>query len=144
MAVITRYHTQWAAQFYTAAELSRRGYTVALTLGNAPGADLFARSPRGTDFVVQAKGLQRRGDWRMRQPRSTDPALYILVAVPAGERAQAGKARFFLLSQAEVRARMGAYLRARRRRRTPKATWQPAIRWQDATPHENRWDKLPS
>lgn len=32
----TRYRTQWLTQLYTAAELTRRGYLLSLTLGNAP------------------------------------------------------------------------------------------------------------
>jgi hypothetical protein len=52
-----RYKTQWAAQFYAAAELTRRGYLVSLTLGNAPVADLLAVSPSGKHFMVDVKGL---------------------------------------------------------------------------------------
>ena len=34
--------TQWAAQFLTAAELVRRGYTVSFTMGNSTPVSLLA------------------------------------------------------------------------------------------------------
>ena len=37
---LKRYCVQWAAQFFVAAELTRRGYIVSFTLGNAPETDL--------------------------------------------------------------------------------------------------------
>jgi len=40
-----KYLPQWACQFYAAAELTRRGYLVSLTFGNAPVADLLVVNP---------------------------------------------------------------------------------------------------
>jgi hypothetical protein len=54
------YHTQWAAQFAIAAELSRRGYTVALTLGNARALDIICTAPSGLTFRVEVKGTASR------------------------------------------------------------------------------------
>lgn len=50
-----RYQTQWAGQFYVAAELTRRGYIVSFTLGNAPTTDLLARVPEGEAFSVEVQ-----------------------------------------------------------------------------------------
>ena len=55
-----RYQTQWAGQFYVAAELTRRGYLVSLTLGNAPVVDLLVVSPDGEHFGVDVKGQSTR------------------------------------------------------------------------------------
>lgn len=58
-----KYQSQWAAQFYAAAELTRRGYLISLTLGNAPRSDLLAVSPKGTQFKVQVKGQAVQSSW---------------------------------------------------------------------------------
>jgi hypothetical protein len=44
-----------AGTFAVAAELSRRGYDVALTLGNTPSIDVLCASPTGRPFKVQVK-----------------------------------------------------------------------------------------
>ena len=78
----TRYRTQWAAQFYTAAELTRRGYLVPLTFGNAPVSDLLVKSPNGSQFTVDVKGQSTRNFWLI-QPRMPDPRhFFILVFLP--------------------------------------------------------------
>jgi hypothetical protein len=141
MAAITRHHTQWAAQFYAAAELSRRGYLVSLTLGHAPATDLLAKSPRGAPLYVEVKGQQGKSDWFIRRPEGDD-TVYLLVAVPTRELAKPGIPRFFIMSPSEIRAAMDAYLKDRRARGTTDAKWQSAVRWRDAECHEDRWDKL--
>ena len=59
-AQATRYKTQWATQFYAAAELTRRGYLVSLTFGNAAVSDLHVQSPDGVLFTVDVKGQSSR------------------------------------------------------------------------------------
>jgi len=51
-----KYFTQWASQFYVAAELVRRGYLVSLSFGNAPVVDLLVQSPKGILFTIDVKG----------------------------------------------------------------------------------------
>jgi hypothetical protein len=60
--------TEWAAVFLTSAELVRRGYVVALTMGNrTPIADLMVGRPEsGKQFWVDVKGMfGRSGGWFM-------------------------------------------------------------------------------
>ena len=52
-----KYQTQWASQFFAAAELIRRGDQVALTLGNAPVTDLLVVSPEGIHTRNTSKHL---------------------------------------------------------------------------------------
>lgn len=52
--------TQWTGQFGVAHEMSRRGYVVAHTIGNTPGADLFCQSPTGKQFPVEVKTATTR------------------------------------------------------------------------------------
>lgn len=54
------YKTQWAGQFGVAHELTRRGYLVAFTTGNAPRVDLLCQSPSRVPFSVQVKSLSSK------------------------------------------------------------------------------------
>jgi len=53
-----RYKTQWAGQFYVAAELVKRGYFVGLTMGNADETDIIAKSPGNVHFSVEVKSVK--------------------------------------------------------------------------------------
>jgi hypothetical protein len=56
----TGHQTQWAGQFGVAHEMTRRGYLVTFTMGNAPTADLLCKSPGGKEFSVQVKSLKTK------------------------------------------------------------------------------------
>ena len=61
-----------SGEYFAAAELSRRGFLVTLTRGNAPGVDLLAYHPTSQKTVaIQVKtalgGKQPRGQWIMNQ-----------------------------------------------------------------------------
>jgi hypothetical protein len=142
MARLARYHSQWAAQFYVAAELSRRGYVVAPTLGHAPATDLLAQTPTGQTFAIEVKGQQGHSDWFIQKPSRTSATVYVLVAVPTADPERPGAPRFFLLTARDVRVAMGRYLKDRKRRGTSMERWKWAIRWKDALPHENAWSKV--
>jgi hypothetical protein len=50
--------SQWPAQFATAAELARRGYSVAFFLGNEPIHDALVRGTSASNqFPLQVKGF---------------------------------------------------------------------------------------
>src|SRR5947208_4587983 len=73
-----------AGEYFVAAELYRRGYSVAITLGNAKAIDLFAE--RGARTVnVQVKAIRGRGSvgWPMMAGSVTDGVVYIFVCVNA-------------------------------------------------------------
>jgi len=67
------HRTQWAAQFAVASELCKRGYEVALTMGNHPVIDLMVVSPEGVPFLVEVKGQYKKNSWpvRMKKARQT-------------------------------------------------------------------------
>ena len=56
----TGHQTQWAGQFGVAREMTRRGYLVTFTMGNAPTTDLLCKSPQGIEFSVQVKSLKTK------------------------------------------------------------------------------------
>lgn len=138
------HRTQWTAQFLVAAELARRGYTVAFTMGNrTPVADLMVAhvSERGVQFLVNVKGLAGRSTWLVE--REGEPIVkdlyYILVSVGA----RRSEDQFFILSQAEVREEV----LKEKKRRGGKGALDPrgfqGFPFHIADPFKDRWERLP-
>ena len=131
----SRYHTQWAAQFYAAAELTRRGYLVAFTLGNAKASDLLVSCDSGDNFVVEVKGLSRSNFWLFRRVHPRGDLFYIFVALGnVGEHP-----RFNILSSAEAMAEYDDYKRSYPQMQGDM--W--GMKWTTAFKYEDQWEKLP-
>ncbi len=79
-----KYQTQWAGQYGVAHELTRRGYLVSFTIGNAPKTDLICTSPSGKDFSVQVKSLKSKNYFLYQESLlSVESDLYyVFVLVP--------------------------------------------------------------
>lgn len=98
-----RHQTQWTGQFGAACELTRRGYLVTLTMGNAPAADLLCKSPNGTCFSLQIKSNSSKNYFLYQKSFLTsDTALhFVFVLVPAAlDRAP----EYFVLDNAQFQA----------------------------------------
>jgi len=134
-----RYHTQWSAQFFAAAELTRRGYLVSLTLGNAPAIDLVVVSPKGTHFAVDVKGLSSPNFWLIAE-RLCQPDLYfMLVHVPASD----DHPDFYILRSESV---MTEIAKLRQQTLDSGKKWVESgagLNWGAALPFKDRWDLLP-
>jgi len=122
------YQTQWAAQFAVASELCKRGYQVALTMGNHPAKDLMVISPNGMPFSVDVKGQYRRGFWPVHQKDATENLFYVLALVPEGK-----ANRFFILTQGEANEGIEA----------AGSPGFPGIDAAFADRFVDRWDSLP-
>jgi len=133
-----KYKTQWAAQFFAAGELTRRGYLVSLTFGNAPISDLLVRSQNGVQFTVDVKGQSKKNFWLI-QPRKSDSSHYfILVFLPPVSQ----HPRFFILSCDELMKKREEYRQSvliRRKYRDELG----GINWSTAFDYEDKWDVLP-
>jgi len=136
---LKRYRTQWAAQFYVAAELTRRGYLVSLTLGNAPVADLLVVSPRGKHFMIDVKGQATRNFWIIKRRAPRDDLFYILVYLPKGNE----RPRFFILSSSELMEEREEYRRHIELKGRKYRDELGGINWSTALKYEDRWDGLP-
>jgi hypothetical protein len=71
-----------AGEYFVAAELYRRGYSVAITLGNAKAIDLFAE--KGSQTVnIQVKAIRNRKSvgWPIMRDKIMDNVLYIFVCL---------------------------------------------------------------
>jgi len=80
----TGHQTQWAGQFGVAHEMTRRGYLVTFTIGNAPTTDLLCKSPQGIEFSVQVKSLKSKNYFLYQESLlTTNSNLYfVFVLVP--------------------------------------------------------------
>lgn len=88
------HQTQWAAQFAVASELCKRGYEVALTMGNHPTKDLMVSSPGGVSFGIDVKGLYKRNFWAVRKKPERADIFYVFAFVPTG-----AANRYFIMNQ---------------------------------------------
>ena len=77
-----RNSTHLAGEYFVAAELYRRGYSVAMTLGNAKAIDLFAEH-NGFTANVQVKAIRGRSSigWPMMRDRVMKGVVYVFVCL---------------------------------------------------------------
>ncbi|MGC4025606.1 MAG: hypothetical protein QM744_10875 [Mesorhizobium sp.] len=139
------HQTQWASQFAVASELCKRGYEVALTMGNHPNADLMVYSPAGKAFVIDVKGLYKKNFWAVRKKLEKECLFYVLAFVP-----QDAPNRYFILTQAQINAGIDAeFVRAQTaaREKGKDSNWVekfPGVAWSYAEQWENAWRSLPA
>ena len=134
-----KYQTQWASQFYAAAELTRRGYLVSLTFGNAPVADLLVVSPNQKHFMVDVKGQSNKNFWLIQPRKYQDDLYFIFVFLPKYLAAP----EFFILTCDEL-IRKRQFDKARTLAR--KGSYREDVggmNWGDILDCKGRWDKLP-
>jgi|SRR5450756_634600 len=83
---VDRNSSHLAGEYFVAAELYRRGYSVAITLGNAKAIDLFAeRDTRSVNVQVKAIRDKKSIGWPITKDRIADGILYIFVCLnPVG------------------------------------------------------------
>ncbi|HEX4125732.1 MAG TPA: hypothetical protein VHY37_13480 [Tepidisphaeraceae bacterium] len=161
MAKGSKHHqTQWTGQFGVAYELSRRGYLVTFTLGNAPAVDLICRSPQGVTFSVQVKALSSKNYFLFSPavldgPASpADPAsagiyfVLVLIPKPAG-----GQAEYFVLNHQQLLAALAeekqVYEDGRNRLGKPIVEFSPGVGYSflskrnEAAKWRDCWETLP-
>jgi len=135
-----KYQTQWTAQFYAAAELTRRGCQVALTLGNAPQADLLVISPKGVSYRVDVKGQRAHNFWLVQRHVPQPDLYYILVWVPA---VLSEAPQFYILSSAEMVAGMDEL---KNKALAHGKAWPgigEGLNWGQGKPYHSKWGSLP-
>jgi hypothetical protein len=100
------YFSQWAGQFFVAAELTRREYTMAFPLGNVKQTDLLVESPKGTPFQIEVKTLrpqpnkQRHNFWLYSRPTQQKSKFYIFVHIDETHTLE--HPRFYILKNDEA------------------------------------------
>jgi hypothetical protein len=137
-AQATRYKTQWSTQFYAAAELTRRGYLVSLTFGNASITDLLVQSPGGVKFTVDVKGQSKRSFWLVQRREKDSDHYFILVYLPP----EFAAPRYFVLSSDELMHRREEYEQLSKSRGKYRDDLG-GMNWTTVYEYEDCWDALP-
>ena len=95
-----------AGEFFVAAELYKRGYSVALTLGNAKAIDLFVeRGLRTANVQVKAIRFRKNVGWPLLKSKVLARVVYVFVCLNRDEVAPS----YFIGTAGEVRPRVKEY-----------------------------------
>jgi hypothetical protein len=147
-------YTAGAATFATAAELSRLGYIVTITLRNTPKVDLLCSVPDGEQFKVQVKGITGQNAFWVQKDfleGTLDPNLFLVVVLVPTEDDQ--HFQFFIMTHKEAQGAWRdsafnpdgsrkAIQRGPRKGLLPKEGGE-GLSWGVVKKHSNRWDKMP-
>jgi hypothetical protein len=139
----SKIHTGFAATFAVGAELSRRGYNVAFTMGNTPRIDLFCDVPNGESFSVQVKGLSGEYSFYISKKffvAERQPNLFLVVVlVPRpGDNAPF---RFFILTYEEAKREFDSRPTHMRDGRIYEDG--SGFNWSNVKGYQNGWEKFP-
>ena len=74
----TKNTTHLAGEFLVAGELSRRGYPISITMGNAKSVDIYAESSAGV-LKIDAKAGRAKGNWPIAKNAVKEDVHYVFV-----------------------------------------------------------------
>ena len=121
--------THLAGEYFVAAELYKRGFSVAITIGNAKAIDLFAeRNKRTANVQVKAIRVKKHVGWPISVSKVDDGIVYVFVILND----QNVPPSYFIATGAEVRPLVKQY--ATRGILNCSAVNSPQFR--------DRWDKI--
>jgi hypothetical protein len=128
--------------------MTRRGYFVAFTTGNAPSVDLLCKSPKGNEFSVQVKALRFKTYFIYQESLlAPNPDLYIVFVLVPEDPLE--RAEYFVLNHAQflriVKEENERQEEAETERGRPYAHFAPGINYRTLNRKEflNAWDNLP-
>ena len=133
MPVADRNTAHLAGEYLTAGELARRGYPVAITMGNAKSVDIYAKTQEGV-VEVDAKALRSKSDWPIMKDSIEKDQFYVLVFLQTKRGISRNlPSEYFIAMGKELRPIVEDW-----------GTMQ-GIRYSslDNETFKNRWDKLP-
>ena len=95
-----------AGEYFVAAELSKRGYAVAMTIGNAKAIDLFVEKGRRTaNIQVKAIRLRESVGWPMDKAKVWSNVVYVFVCLNPADQVPS----YCIATPREVRPRVKQY-----------------------------------
>jgi hypothetical protein len=95
-----------AGEYFVAAELYKRGFSVAMTLGNAKAIDLFAEKDlRTVNVQVKAISQRRNVGWPIWRKKVFAKVMYVFVCLNTNNHPPT----FFVATGREVRPRVKEY-----------------------------------
>jgi len=134
--MISKYTSHLAGEFLVAGELSRRGYPVSITIGNAKSVDIYA-SARERVIKIDAKAGRGKGNWPIAKSSVNEDVYYICVYLQDQNKIKNNIApEYFVVSGKEIFSK------------NLVETWKTrqGIRYStlNTNNYKERWDKLPS
>lgn len=136
---MSRYSTQWAAQYYVCAELTRRDYLVSLTFGNAPVVDIMATSSNGVSFTIDVKAQSTKNFWLIQQRQPIPNHYFVFIYLPKKIN---DPPLFFIATSTDVMAARNQYAQ----RMQNKGSYNPkfgGVNWTTVFQWQNNWGILP-
>lgn len=133
--MIDKYTSHLAGEFLVAGELARRGYPIAITMGNAKSVDIYAGA--GECIIkVDAKAGRGKGNWPIAKSSINEHVYYIFVYLQDKNRIRNNIApEYFVVSGKEIISK------------NLVETWQTrqGIRYStlNTNNYKEKWDKLP-
>jgi len=130
MAEIPRNNTGLSGEYFVAAELYRRGWSVGMPIGNAKAVDLFAEK-ENTVVQVQVKSIYKRKNigWPIMQDQIKNNCIYIFVNLNADSMTYP---EFYICTSEEAYEKTSQYA----------TRGIVNIKLVDNTKCRDRWDKL--
>ena len=126
-----------AGEFLVAGELSRRGYPVSITMGNAKAIDIHADTlSRQETIRVDAKATRSKTSWPIKENAVDKDLFYIFVYLRTEEEIKHNaKSEYFIVTGREIITK-----------HLIKPWKMPGIPYSSLKKqeYEERWDKLPS
>jgi hypothetical protein len=99
-------YSHLAGEFFVAAELCKRKYSVALTLGNAKAIDLFAeRGGCTVNVQVKAISLRKNNGWPILKAKVADGIIYVMVCLNDND----AHPTYFIARGAEIKDKIKEY-----------------------------------
>lgn len=94
-----------AGEFLAAGELSRRGYQVSITFGNAKAVDIFVEAGSKL-YKVEAKAIRSKTNWPIKNNNIQNDVKYIFVYL-GSEKAinENNNSEYYLLTGKEIKSK---------------------------------------
>lgn len=126
-----------AGEFLVAGELSRRGYPVSITMGNAKSVDIYAEAEK-TIIKIDAKASRLKTSWPIFEKFVHNDVFYIFVNLRTAKEVDEGLTpRYFIVKGEEILSN-----------KLVKTNWKnmQGILYStlNTKEYKERWDKLPS
>jgi hypothetical protein len=124
-----------AGEFLVAGELSRRGYPVSITFGNAKSVDIHADTQMGT-IRIDAKAGRAKGNWPIEEGSIDTKMYYIFVHLQTPKKIRRNIApEYFVVEGNEILTR----------KLIKEWKTRHGIKYSDLnnSHYKGRWDKLP-
>lgn len=118
-----------------ATELTRGGYVVTFTLGNALQSDLVVAISTGKGFTLEIKPQSTKNFWRFREPKVSEDSFYIFVFIPEDFE----PLKSYIMTSHEVYTKYHAYKKETLERKPDVVDSHWGINWITVFPHENKW-----